>query len=120
MKAGGISIHAVDVASGRPAEGLEVRLLRVSSGAPEVLAEGHCGPTGLFEHPTVQGEGITEGRYIAQFLVGAFFSARNASDSEPGFLDEVSFQFGVGDARQHYHLPFKFTAWGYSLFRGGL
>ncbi|WP_424934381.1 hydroxyisourate hydrolase [Amaricoccus macauensis] len=120
MTAGGISIHAVDVASGRPAEGLEVRLLRISGDMQELLAAGQCGPTGLFDHPTVRGEGVTEGCYIAQFLVGAFYTANGMNNAPPAFLDEVSFQFGVADARQHYHLPFKFTAWGYSLFRGGL
>ncbi len=120
MKPGGISIHAVDVASGRPAEGLAVRLLRMDGTGAETLAEGRCGPTGLFDHPTVTGEGITEGRYVAQFMVGTFYAAHGLHGSAPGFLDEVSFQFRVTDVRQHYHLPFKFTAWGYSLFRGGL
>ena len=26
----------------------------------------------------------------------------------------------IADPRQHYHLPFKCTPWGYSCFRGGL
>jgi 5-hydroxyisourate hydrolase len=31
----------------------------------------------------------------------------------------VHFRFGISDPRQHYHLPFKCTPWGYSCFRGG-
>ena len=27
--------------------------------------------------------------------------------------------FGIADLAQHYHLPFKMTPWGFSLFRGG-
>jgi 5-hydroxyisourate hydrolase len=30
----------------------------------------------------------------------------------------VPFRFTIADAAQHYHLPFKFTPWGFSLFRG--
>jgi 5-hydroxyisourate hydrolase len=34
-------------------------------------------------------------------------------------VDEgVPFRFTIADAAQHYHLPFKFTPWGFSLFRG--
>ena len=35
------------------------------------------------------------------------------------FLDVVTYAFGIADPAQHYHLPFKLTPWGYSLFRGG-
>ena len=118
--AGGVSIHAVDVASGRPAAGLAVRLLRVEPEGERLLASGACGESGLFDHPTVKGEGIIEGAYVAEFAVGAFYAAQGAGRPEPGFLDLVRFHFGIADAAQHYHLPFKFTAWGFSLFRGGL
>jgi len=30
----------------------------------------------------------------------------------------VPFRFTVSAPDQHYHLPFKFTPWGFSLFRG--
>ena len=35
------------------------------------------------------------------------------------FLDVATFRFGIADADQHYHMPFKLTPWGYSCFRGG-
>lgn len=118
MSAGGISIHAVDVASGRPAERLTVRLLRLEPAGERLLAEGRCGPTGLFDHPTVRGEGIVAGRYVAEFDVGEFYSGDSGPD--PAFLETIKFTFCVTDAAQHLHLPFKFTPWGCSLFRGGL
>lgn len=118
MTAGGISIHAVDVASGRPAAGLGVRLVRIEAAGESVIAEGDCGASGLFDHPTVRGEGVEPGRYRAEFEIGAFYAARG--QGEAGFLDVARFDFGIRDATQHYHLPLKFTAWGYSLFRGGL
>lgn len=120
--AGGVSIHAVDVASGRPAEGLEVRLLRRAGGeeadAESLIAAGRCGRTGLFDHPSVQGAGIAAGRYVAEFEVGAWHRAQGLA--APGFLETVRFDFGVPRVEEHFHLPFKFTAWGYSMFRGGL
>ncbi len=120
MTAGGISIHAVDVSSGRPAEGLAVRLIRLDGDIARLLAAGTCGESGLFDHPTVQGDGITEGTYVAEFDVGAYFAGKAPDPGALPFLDTVKYHFGVANARKHYHLPFKFTAWGYSLFRGGL
>jgi 5-hydroxyisourate hydrolase-like protein (transthyretin family) len=74
MRAGGISIHAVDVASGRPAQGLAVRLIRIEAHGNIEIASGVCGESGLFDHPTVDGEGISEGRYISEFDVGKYYS----------------------------------------------
>jgi len=31
----------------------------------------------------------------------------------------VIYRFGIGDTGEHFHLPFKLTAWGVSCFRGG-
>lgn len=120
MTAGGISIHAVDVSTGRPAEGLKVRLSYETADGMETIAEGRCGHTGLFEHPTVRGEGIKAGSYFAEFFIGDFCAARNGAEPHAGFLDIAVFRFNLTDLVQHYHLPLKFTAWGYSLFRGGL
>jgi 5-hydroxyisourate hydrolase-like protein (transthyretin family) len=118
MRAGGISIHAVDVATGRPAQGLAVRLIRRHASRDVEVASGFCGETGLFDHPTVDGEGISEGKYVTEFDVGKYYTDQGVTDH--GFLETVHFHFGVPDASQHYHLPFKFTAWGFCLFRGGL
>ena len=32
---------------------------------------------------------------------------------------ELVFRFGVAAVEQHYHLPLKFTPWGFSLHCGG-
>jgi len=50
------------------------------------------------------------------FHIGAFF-AESASPPPP-FLELVPFRFRVFDASLHYHLPIKFTPWGFSLYRG--
>ena len=34
------------------------------------------------------------------------------------FRKVAVFRFTVGDLQEHYHLPLKFTAWGFALFRG--
>ncbi len=115
--AGGISIHCVDVANGRVAAGLHVSLRRLGDAA--VLAEGRIGSNGLLEHPALMSEAITSGGYEVIFAVGDFYRSLGGGVPQPAFLEMVPYQFHIADSRQHYHLPFKFTAWGFSLFRGG-
>jgi 5-hydroxyisourate hydrolase len=119
---GGLSIHCVDVASGRVAMGLQVTVLRLGQdGLPQgpALAEGRVGPTGSLQHPALMSDDITPGGYEVRFAVGDFYRSQGAAVPDPAFLETVPYRFHIADASQHYHLPFKFTAWGFSLFRGG-
>ena len=117
-KAGGISIHAVDVSRGVPAGGLWVQLRRLEPGAA-VIAEGACAPNGHFMHPIAEGDGVLRGRYEVGFDVGAFFREAGVPIPDPSFLEVAVFRFGIDEVQEHFHLPFKFTPWGFSLFRGG-
>ena len=119
---GGISIHCVDVASGRLAVGLQVDVVRLGAdGQPHgpLLAEGRVGNNGLLQHPALMSEAITAGGYEVRFAVGDYYRSQGASNTGPVFLEVVPYRFHIADPVQHYHLPFKFTAWGFSLFRGG-
>ncbi|MGY4305630.1 5-hydroxyisourate hydrolase [Bradyrhizobium sp. USDA 4369] len=111
--AGGISVHAVDVANGRPALGLRVAIWRV---APDraLLAEGPLGADGTLQAPVVKGVGVTAGEYEVLFHIGEFFGA----NAQTTFLTTVPFRFAVDKVEEHFHLPLKFTPWGYSIFRG--
>lgn len=117
-RAGGISVHAVDIARGVPAGGLALRLYRVE---PErrIIASGTCASGGLFEHPIVDGAGVERGFYEVEFDVGAYYRANGVAIPDPAFLDVALFRFGIDRVAEHFHLPFKFTPWGFSLFRGG-
>jgi 5-hydroxyisourate hydrolase-like protein (transthyretin family) len=116
---GGISIHCVDVARGRVAVGLRLALYRLDASGPQLLAQGEVGANGLFEHPALRGSEIRVGGFEVVFEVGDFCRARGADIPSPSFLEQVPYRFHIADLAQHYHLPFKFTPWGFSLFRGG-
>lgn len=117
---GGISIHCVDVARGRVAVGLALVLYRLEAGGGRTLiAQGAVGAKGLFEHPALLGDAIRTGGYEVVFEVGEFCRANGAELPAPAFLEQVPYRFHIADVAQHYHLPFKFTPWGFSLFRGG-
>lgn len=118
---GGISIHCVDVANGRVAVGLGVSVHRLGGG--ELIAQGAVNAQGLFEHPALMSEAITAGGYDVRFAVGDFYRKLGGTPGAPiapsAFLELVPYHFHIVDATKHTHLPFKFTPWGFSLFRGG-
>ncbi|MBO6884625.1 MAG: hydroxyisourate hydrolase [Marivita sp.] len=117
-RAGGISIHAVDVAHGVPASGLSVCLKRLDPD-PCQVALGVCAANGHFVNPVSEGEGVTRGLYEVTFGVAAYYRGNGIKLPDPAFVEEAVFRFGIDRVTEHFHIPFKFTPWGFSLFRGG-
>lgn len=116
--AGGISIHAVDVSRGIPAAGLKLNLRRIEPDEIEI-ASGVCASNGHFQHPVAEGKGVERGIYQIEFDVGEYFRGCEIALPDPSFLEVAVFRFGIDRVNEHFHLPFKFTPWGFSLFRGG-
>ena len=114
----GISIHVVDVSRGIVAAGMRVELYRVVSDNTELVMLGIVAGNG-----SVEAEALTAtfapGGYVAVFHVADYYRAEKAAMPDVPFLDVVHYHFGIDDPKQHYHLPFKCTPWGYSCFRGG-
>jgi 5-hydroxyisourate hydrolase len=118
MTIGGISLHAVDVATGRPAEGMAVELVALEAGGERLLARGTLGADAALDHPVARGQvPVAAGPHEARFFIGDWLRAR-----EPGlgrvFMDVAVLRFEVLDPAEHVHLPLKFTRWGLALFRG--
>jgi 5-hydroxyisourate hydrolase len=115
----GISIHAVDVARGTVAAGMRVEVFAVvADDDRRLIARGALSATGTLDDIALKAT-FAVGRYEAVFHVGAYHRDAGMSLPSVPFLDVVSYRFGISQPQQHYHLPFKFTAWGYSCFRGG-
>lgn len=116
----GISIHAVDVASGRVAAGMQVTVYFAARGEPEfaLLAEGPLSARGTLDAAVLE-RSFPPGRVLVQFHLAEWYRAHGTQLPEPPFLDVVSFEFGLSAPNEHYHLPFKCTPWGFSCFRGG-
>ncbi len=116
--AGGISIHAFDISRGIPAVGLNVQLWRLETRRTEIAA-GACDASGVLQHPVAKGAGIERGMYEVEFDVGAYYRGSGVAVLDLSFLEVAVFRFGIDRVNEHFHLPFKFTPWGFSLFRGG-
>ena len=108
----GISIHVVDVSRGVVAAGMKVELYGAEK---KLLVSGVTNAKGLLEVDST----MPAGAYEALFHVAAWYREQRITLPAVPFLDVVHYQFGIADPKQHYHLPFKCTPWGYSCFRGG-
>ena len=115
----GISIHVVDVARGIVAQGLVVRVDRLDGERRTTIAQAPVGASGSVDELAPLADSFPAGVYEATFFVGDYQRQRGEPLPSVPFLDVVPYRFGIADACQHYHLPFKMTAWGFSCFRGG-
>jgi 5-hydroxyisourate hydrolase-like protein (transthyretin family) len=115
-----MSIHVVDITTGRPATGMKVEVYAVDGGE-RLLASATVDPRGLVDDERLL-DLLPAGRFEARFFVSDYFcSSRRAADTAPRhrpFLNVVSYPFGIADPERHYHLPFKTSPWGFSCFLG--
>jgi 5-hydroxyisourate hydrolase len=111
---GRLTTHVLDTATGRPAAGVEIELLREG----EVVARATTNADGRTDAPLL--DALQAGTYELRFAVGAYFAQADppAAVSEPPFLDVVPVRFGVADAGAHHHVPLLVSPWSYSTYRG--
>ena len=114
----GMSIHVVDVSRGIVAAGMRVEVFALGGSERRLVARGAISPKGTLDDAALDAT-LAAGVYEAVFRVGDYYRDAKVALPKIPFLDVVTYQFGIADPRQHYHLPFKCTPWGYSCFRGG-
>ena len=113
----GISIHVMDVSRGVVARGMQVEVFSLTPERRRIAGGA------ITEHGTLNDAALTgtfaAGFYEAVFYIAQYYKSESIPLPSTPFLDVVTYRFGIADPRQHYHLPFKMTPWGYSCFRGG-
>jgi len=114
---GRLTTHVLDTASGVPAQGMRVELLRLDA-APQALVTIDTDADGRAPAPLLDGAALRAGNYELRFHVASYFRARGTALSDPPFLDVIVIRFGIGDAAQHYHVPLLVSPWSYSTYRG--
>ena len=115
---GFLTTHVLDTMNGCPAAGMRVALFRLVGDTPQLLRELALDDDGRAGGPLLEGDAFQVGRYRLAFEVGAYFRARGAVLPEPVFLDRVPLDFGIADAKAHYHVPLLTSPWSYSTYRG--
>jgi 5-hydroxyisourate hydrolase len=111
--AGQLTTHVLDIACGRPAEGMKIRLYHAS----RLVAETITNADGRMDAPLVQCGQLAAGDYRIEFDVGGYFASCGNVDARR-FLDVVPVVFVVDDPSRSYHVPLLVSPWAYSTYRG--
>jgi 5-hydroxyisourate hydrolase len=120
VAAGGqLTTHVLDVSRGRPAEGVEIELVRHEpDGGRERVTQTKTNADGRTDQPLLAAGELLPGDYELVFDVGAYFEAQGLVEGDHPFLGRVPVRFGVADATVSFHVPLLVSPWAYSTYRG--
>lgn len=109
-----ISTHVLDTSTGRPVEGISVRLdVLTDDGSFRTLAEHVTNVDGRIGEFLPRG--ALEARiYRLTFDTGAYYTANDRNT----FFPWVELVFRVAFADQPHHVPLLLSPFGYSTYRG--
>lgn len=110
----GISTHVLDLALGRPAMGVAVRLERRSGESWIELGRGATDGDGRAAALLPSGLPLVAGTYRLTFDLDGYFNARKI----PHFFPEAALVFTVTDPAARHHVPLLLSPHGYSTYRG--
>jgi len=116
---GRLSTHVLDTHSGKPAAGIPLELVELSSlGENRVVTRTLTNHDGRTDQPLIGGRPVPIGNYELRFNVASYFASRNVPLSDPPFLNSIPLQFSVADPEGHLHVPLLVTPWSYATYRG--
>ena len=109
-----ITTHILDVSAGVPARGVAITLERQTSEGWKVIGEGVTDDDGRLRDLLAPEAILQTGSYRLIFDTETYF----AQQPIEGFYPQVTIEFVVRDAAQHYHVPLLLSPFGYSTYRG--
>ncbi|CAN0055897.1 unnamed protein product [Ascophyllum nodosum] len=112
-----ITSHALDTATGKPAQGLPLKLeqLRGEGGENWVtVGSSETNDDGRAPSLVAPGSVLERATYRVIFDTESYFRSTGA----PCFYPEVTVVFRVDEPSQHYHIPLLISPFGYSTYRG--
>ena len=114
---GTLTTHVLDLASGKPAQGLDLALYRLKTD-PVLLQRAQTNADGRVDAPLLTPETIALGRYRLVFEAGAYLMRQHGMAEDDLFLTSVPLEFRIFDAGEKYHVPLLLSPYGYSTYRG--
>jgi 5-hydroxyisourate hydrolase len=109
----GITTHVLDVSIGKPAAGIVVKLDRqTANGDWETIGIQATDSDGRARD--LMTADVTAAVHRLTFEVGPYFKHKEVES----FYQEITIDFVVKDASQHYHVPLLLSPFGYSTYRG--
>ena len=109
-----LSVHVLDLQSGRPTAGVGVTLeQRLGTGWRE-LASGVTDAQGRIPALYPEGKAMAAGDYRIVFKTGEHFARKGQAT----FFPRIPVEFTVDAPTQHTHIPLLLSPFGYSTYRG--
>lgn len=109
-----ITTHVLDVARGRPATGIAVKLeLLEATAAWQLVGKGETNDDGRVLN-LLPPNSLLVGRYRLTFATADYFQTQNVA----AFYPQVTIEFSVTATTEHYHVPLLLSPFGYSTYRG--
>jgi 5-hydroxyisourate hydrolase len=110
-----ISTHVLDLAQGKPARDVPVRLeRRESSGEWSRLGSASTNADGRCAQLLPENENLRAGLYRLVFDTASYHRAQDIE----GFYPVVEITFHVKEGDSAFHLPLLLSPFGYSTYRG--
>jgi 5-hydroxyisourate hydrolase len=110
-----VSTHVLDLAQGKPAKGIAVRLeRRESSGHWIVLGSSRTDGDGRCGQLLPDDEAFNAGLYRLSFDAASYHLAHHIEGLYP--VVEITFQVREGDSQ--FHIPLLLSPYGYMTYRG--
>lgn len=109
-----ISTHVLDTATGQPAAGVVVRLLRETEAGADVISAGITNADGRISDMVPNG--IVEGIYRLVFEVGKY--RRQATGADDSFFERITLDLHIVDTTHSYHVPLLLAPYGCTTYRG--
>jgi len=106
----GLSTHVLDIAAGRPAEGVTVRLEAFDGGGWRPMGSGQTDADGRITD-LLGDQPLERGEYRLTFEVAPYLGPES-------FYPEVAVVFRVDDPGEHHHVPLLLGPYGYTTYRG--
>ena len=110
-----ISTHVLDMARGKPAKDVPVRLERQESGGQwRVLASSQTDADGRCPELFPGSETFCAGTYRLVFDTSSYYLLKKMQGLYP--VVEITFQVLEGES--HFHIPLLLSPYGYTTYRG--
>ena len=114
-----ITTHDLDLASGRPASGIAVILLRREEGKEwSEIGRGVTDADGRARSLLPDATRVEAGTYRLTFDTSSYFKEKLSLSSSLSFFPEITITFSITDTSRPYHVPLLLSPFGYSTYRG--
>ena len=114
----GLTTHMLDVMNGKPAEGVAIDFSVLDGGVYKPIKTVRTTADGRAPEPLLNADTIKVGKYQLVFHIADYFTKLGTVLPDPPFLETAVIQFGIADAKSHYHVPLLASPWTFTTYRG--